>query len=81
VVRPFAGPRPVVAGGPALRPALDPVSLIPDHDKLGRRAVAYWTGGSDHGLGGGRYASRAASTGSAIAILVRALWATMTPRP
>jgi hypothetical protein len=42
VVRPFAGPRPVVAG-PALRPALDPVSLIPDHDKLGLRAVrALW---------------------------------------
>src|SRR5512142_3508240 len=57
VVRPFAGPRPVVAA-PALRPALDPVSLIPDHDQLGRRAVAYRTGGSDHGLGGGRYASR-----------------------
>src|SRR5512135_2449279 len=49
VVRPFAGPCPVVAGGPAQRPALDPVSLIPDHDQLRRRALAYRTVGSDHG--------------------------------
>src|SRR5512135_77510 len=41
VVRPFACPRPVVAGGTALRPALDPVSLITDHDILGRRALPY----------------------------------------
>jgi hypothetical protein len=75
-VRPFACPRPVVAGGPALLHALDPVSLMTDHYKLGRRALPYRTGGSYHGLGG-RYASRAASTCSAIEILVRALWATM----